>query len=65
MRWYEESTAEAEEFFIGGFVIFFPLTAHENPSAIKSANKVEVTKNGIIIIFLHAEGFAIKYYLIC
>jgi len=51
MRWYEESTAEAEEFFIGGFVIFFPLTAHENPSAIKSANKVEVTKNGIIIIF--------------
>lgn len=32
------------------FIVFFPLTAHENPSAIKSANKVEVTKNCILII---------------
>lgn len=46
------------------FVIFFPLTAHENPSAIKSANKVEVTKNGIIIIFcmLRALQLSITWY---
>jgi len=23
MRWYEESTAEAEEFFVGGGLLFF------------------------------------------